>query len=146
MFVDEYQELHDLIVCGDYSRALALLEELDTMSREDHVVKIGAYMRVLLIHLIKRHAEGRTTRSWARSIVHAVDRIGHLNARRKAGGTYLDARELRETLEDAWGPALKIAAIEAFRGRRTAGELERLVDREAILAEALALIAGAGTP
>ncbi|MBV8077292.1 MAG: DUF29 family protein [Planctomycetaceae bacterium] len=145
MFVDEYQELHDLIVCGDYSRALALINELDAMSRRDYVLKIRSYMRVLLVHLIKHHAEGRWTMSWRRSVAHAIDQIHLLNARHKAGGTFLDPAELRETLEDAWRSAIELAAIEVKRGAYTTRELEQRVDRDAILAEALARIADAGT-
>jgi len=146
MFIDEYRELHDLIVCGDYSRALALIDELDAMSRRDYVLKIRGYMRVLLIHLIKHHAECRWTKSWLRSVAHATDQIQLLNARHKAGGTYLDPAELRETLEDAWRSAVKVAAIEACHGRHDAAELERRVDRDAILAEAMTRIVDTTTP
>ena len=68
MFVDEYQELHDKILAGDDAGALAILSDLDEMSRDDKINKIESFMRVLLVHLVKREAEGRTTGSWDKSI------------------------------------------------------------------------------
>ena len=147
MFVDEYQELHDLIVCGDYSRALALIGELDAMCRRDYVRKIRNYMRVILIQLIRRHAERRDLKSRRRSIVHALAEIELLNER---GGPALDPaldpRDFPGLLEEAWGRASAIAAIEIDRRLCPEHEIARRVDREAILAEALALIAGDEAP
>ena len=81
-FVDEYQDLHDLIVAGKYPEALTLLGELDEMSREDKFDKIGSFMDVLLIHLIKRAEDPRSTRPWEVSIQNAVDRIRRTNRNR----------------------------------------------------------------
>ncbi len=53
--LDELDELREAIKSGDYSQALALIDELDEMSRDDKINKIGSYMRVLLIHLIKQY-------------------------------------------------------------------------------------------
>ena len=61
MFVDEYQELHDKILAGDDAGVLVILSELDEMSLDDKINKIESFMRVLLVHLVKREAEGRTT-------------------------------------------------------------------------------------
>ncbi|WP_179131574.1 hypothetical protein [Candidatus Entotheonella palauensis] len=55
VMLDELDELREAIKSGDYSQALALIDELDEMSRDDKINKIGSYMRVLLIHLIKQY-------------------------------------------------------------------------------------------
>ena len=153
MHVDEYRELNDLIVAGRYPEALALLAELDAMGRKADARVLRAHMRVLLAHLIKRAEAGRSTPSWDLSIANALGEIAEENAR-ATGGTYFSREELHALLRKAWPSALAWAAAEIlgrgfFRGktpRYTAAELERVVDRDAILAEALALIAGDAAP
>jgi hypothetical protein len=148
MFVDEYQELHDLIVRGKYPEALALIADLDAMGRKADMRVMRSYMRVLLAHLIKRAEDPRPNRSWDVSIKNSVREINEENAR-ATGGDYFSREELRAMLLKAWPAALDWAASEVlergfFRGRKPkymSAELERKVGKEAILAEALALLA-----
>ncbi len=133
MFVDEYQQLSDLIVAGKYPEALALLAELDVMGRKQEVRRIRSFMRILLTHLIKRAAERRTTRSWDDSIEEAVETI-------REDGDFLAREERDDLLRSAWTWSVRKAASEVEGGKYTARELERVVDRDAILAEALALL------
>jgi hypothetical protein len=88
--MEELDELRQAIEAGDYDQALAILDELDAISRDDKITKMMSYMRVLLVHLIKQVAEQRSTRSWEDSITESLDRTVILNKRRKAGGYYLD--------------------------------------------------------
>src|SRR5262252_10972783 len=92
--MEELDELRQAIEAGDYDQALAILDELDAMSRDDKITKMMSYMRVLLTHLVKQVAEQRSTRSWEDSITESLDRIVMLNKRRKAGGYYLDEATL----------------------------------------------------
>ena len=62
--MEELDELRQAIEAGDYDQALAILDELDAMSRDDKITKVMSYMRVFLVHLIKQVAEQRSTRSW----------------------------------------------------------------------------------
>lgn len=140
MFVDEHQELHDAIVRGDYDAALAVLAELDEMSREDKFAKIGAFARILLIHLIKRSIEGRTTNDWDDSIADAIDAIARTNWNRNTRKNRFRPAEIEEAMEEAWPSALRKAAREAKGGRLSARELATQVDRAAIQAEAMQLI------
>ncbi len=110
------------------------------MSLSDKINKIDSYGVILLMHLIKPSAEKRSTRSWKMSIENAVREIYKINRRRKSEGYFLNAAELREILEDAYEVALKKAAIEAFEVRYEASALSEMVDREAILAEAISLL------
>jgi hypothetical protein len=137
-FVDEYQDLHDKIVAGDCAGALMLLDEMNEMSREDKVRRIKSFMRVLLVHLIKQTVEGRTTRSWDVTIRNAVREITDINKRRKAGGWYLTDEELVEALEEVWASALDFASLEVHDGRYPVEELDTMVPRENVLAEAFA--------
>jgi hypothetical protein len=88
--MEELLQLRDHIEHGRYGAALHLIDELEEMSRDDKIHKIQSYLQVLLIHLIERHAEQRTTRPWEVSVRNAVDAIRRTNKRRKSGGDYLD--------------------------------------------------------
>lgn len=140
--LDELDELREAIKSGDYSQALALIDELDEMSRDDKINKIGSYMRVLLIHLIKQTAEQRSTRSWDASIHAALRQIARTNKRRKSGGYYLDDDSLAEALAEVWPDALEWAAMEAFEGVYSIDELNEMVDRPSLLADAIERIRG----
>lgn len=135
--LDELDELREAIKTGDYSQALILIDELDEMSRDDKINKIGSYMRVLLIHLIKQTTEQRSTRSWDAWINAALRQIARTNKRRKSGGYYLDDDSLAEALAEVWPDALEWAAIEAFEGVYSIDELSEMVDMQSLLADAL---------
>jgi predicted NACHT family NTPase len=95
---------------------------------------------ILLLHLIKKVAENRTTKSWQVSIFNSVKQIQRTNRRHKAKGTYLTEDELRETLQDAYESALRNAALEAFEGTYEAEEIDAMVNREEIIEMAMDLI------
>ncbi len=104
----ELLELKNCIETGQYARALALIGEMEEMSREDKLNKIYSYLIILLMHLIKQHAENRCTRSWERSIYNSVEAIRVTNKRRKAGGYYADKDELEALCREAYPRALKM--------------------------------------
>ena len=136
----ELQELRTYIENGRYADALVLLGEMDEMSYDDKVNKIGSFVEILLLHLIKRQAEQRTTRSWDISIRNAVRQIVFTNKRRKAGGFFLLPDELQESIAERYDGALSAASLEAFEGRYEAEEIDEMVDKDTICATALALI------
>lgn len=138
--MQELLELREHIQSGRYTEALALIDELDEMSKDDKINKIESYMEVLLIHLIKQHVENRTTRSWEVSIRNAIQRINLTNKRRKAGGTYLGKDEIKEALYEAWQLALPRASLEVFEGTHTAEELAGMLDKDYLLSHAFQLI------
>jgi hypothetical protein len=138
--MEELLELKDLLLKGDVPGALVIVEELEEMSRKDIIKTIRSYAVILLLHLIKQQAENRTTRSWDVSIRNSVREIQRENKRRKAGGYYLTAEELLETLQEAYLNAIDEASLEVEEGRYQPEELEQLVNREEIINRALALI------
>src|ERR687885_1315946 len=73
--MEELWELRRYIETGDTAAALALLDEMDEMSRDDKIQKIASFMRGLLVHMIKQAVEHRTTKSWKVSIRHALRQI-----------------------------------------------------------------------
>lgn len=138
--MDELVELRRAITDGRYADALHIVDELDEMAREDKTDKVFSYMQILLIHLIKRTAEQRTTPSWDGSIEHAVYQISRVNKRRKAGGYYMSNEELLETLHESFPLALTQAALEALGGAFTKQQLLTKVDANNLIAEAMRLI------
>lgn len=138
--MEELLELKKLLLKGDIQGSLALVEELEEMSRDDKISNIGSYAVILLLHLIKQHAENRTTRSWDLSIRNSARAIQRKNKRRKAGGFYLTPEELRLALEEAYPEAIDAAAQEVEEGRYEPEELAQLVNQEEILNRALTWI------
>jgi hypothetical protein len=135
--MEEILELRRSVEEGRYNDALMLIGEMEEMAKDDKINKIKSYITVLLIHLIKQHAEQHTTRSWSLSIENAVDAIYETNGRRKGSGTYMDEEHFRQTIDEKFLPALKRAALEAFGGAYTAKQLAAMLDTEAIKAQAL---------
>ena len=140
--MEELLELKGFLLSGNISDALLLVEEMTEMSKDDKINKISSYAKIVILHLIKRAAEKRTTRSWDLSIKHAVNEIQKTNRRRKAGGKYIADSELFETFNEAYPFALDLAAVEAFGGHYESAELGAMVDRDRVIQEAIALILG----
>ena len=122
--MEELLELKGLLLQGDISGALAIVEDLEEMSRDDKINNIRSYTFILLLHLIKQQAEKRTTRFWDVSIRNSVREIREKNKRRKAGGHYLNPEDLLQILEVAYEME----------------ELENLLNQQEIINHALALI------
>jgi hypothetical protein len=140
--MEELLELKGFLLSGNISDALLLVEEMTEMSKDDKINKIYSFAKILLMHLIKQRAENRTTRSWDLSIKNSVREIQRTNQRRKAKGNYCEPSELRETIEEAYDIALDAAAGEAFEGKYESAELGAMVDRNAIINQAIALVSG----
>ena len=138
--MEELFTLKALLLKGDVPGALAIVEELEEMSKNDIIDNIRSYAVILLLHLIKQQAENRTTRSWEVSIRNSIREIQRKNKRRKAAGYYLTREELVETLEEAYLNAIDEASLEVEEGRYETEELEKIVNKEEILNRALALL------
>jgi hypothetical protein len=138
--MQELLELRSLIEQARYAEALALLGEMEEMSREDKANKIGSLLQIVLLHLIKQQAEKRSTRSWEVSIRNAVRQINRVNRRRKAGGYYLTLDELDGAIDEVYDDALGLASLEAFEGRYDPPELGEMVDKAQVKELTLRLI------
>ena len=138
--MEELIALKELLYQGKIPEAIELVEELEEMSKSDKLNKIFSYAIILLLHLIKKLAENRTTKSWETSIFNAVTQIQRTNKRHKAKGTYLTEEELEETLQDAYESALRNAALEAFEGIYEAEQLGSMVNQEEAIKTAMDLI------
>ncbi|MGA0392389.1 MAG: DUF29 family protein [bacterium] len=136
--MEELAELRNYIQSERYAEALLLIDELEEMSQEDKLNKIHSHAIILLLHLIKQHAEQRSSRSWEFSI--AIHQITRINKRRKSGGHYADEALLRESLQEAFPIALKRASLEAFEGKFDELELEAKINKDQILEDAFSLL------
>ena len=138
--MDELLELRAHIEQGHYTEALALIGEMEEMSRDDKINKIESYLNILLVHLIKQQSEQRSTRSWTVSIGNALDGVVRANKRRKAAGFYLADAELEEAIAEIYTTSLRQASLEAFEGRYDETELAGRFDQENLRAEALHMV------
>jgi len=138
--MEEILTLKSLLLKGDLMSALALVEELEEMSRDDKINAIESYAVILLLHLIKQQAEKRTTRSWDVSIRNSVRTIQKKNKRRLTGGFYLSTAELEAALGEAYPEALDAATLEVDEGRHDSTALSQLVNQQETLDRALTLI------
>lgn len=138
--MEELETLRKLIEEQDYSSALALIDEMDEMAKDDKIAKVESFLAVLLIHLIKQQAESRSTSSWQRSINHALFGIFKANKRRSAGGFYLKEDELKAAINESFSFSLKEAAEEAFGGAYSADQLSTMVNADQIKQEAFTRI------
>ncbi len=138
--MEEILELRKAIQEGRYAAALLIVDEMNEMAKDDKTDKIFSFMEILLIHLIKRDAENRLSRSWTNSINHSVVQIKRVNKRRSSGGFYMNNHDLMETLHEAFELALPQAAEEAFGGALNDKDLLEKIDKNKIIAEAMRLI------
>ena len=138
--MEELFTLKQLLLKGDIRGAIAIVEELEEMSRDDKINAISSYAVILLLYLIKQQAENRTTRSWEVSIRNSVRMIQKKKKRRQSGGYYLPQEDLRLALEEAYPEAIDRVSLEVEEGRYQSDELLQIVDRQNILNQAMLLI------
>jgi hypothetical protein len=138
--MEEILELKALLLKGDLKGSLAIVEDLEDMSKNGIISVIRSYAVILLLHLIKQQAESRSTRSWDVSIRNSVREIQRQNKRGKAGGYYLSDEELRETLNDAYLNALDAASLEVAEGRYEVDEIGAIIDKDKVISDAFVLI------
>ena len=138
--MEELLELKALLLKGDIKGSLAIVEDLEDMSKNGIISTIRSYAVILLLHLIKQQAENRTTRSWDVSIRNSVREIQRQNKRRKAAGYYLSDQELTDTLNDAYLNALDAASLEVESGRYQSEKIEAIIDKNKLISDAFLLI------
>ncbi|MFM2064977.1 MAG: hypothetical protein RLZZ507_4648 [Cyanobacteriota bacterium] len=135
------QELVDLrtsIIEKRYADALAIVDELEGMSKKATLRQIKSFLKILLIHLIKNQLEQRLTNSWVASIRNAVVAIKDINLKENKKSYYVNRDEwenliLEEVIEDA----IADASEEVFNGRYSQFKLSEIVNRTELIKTAL---------
>ncbi len=126
--MEEIVEVKKLLLQNDIQGALAIVEELEEMAKNHITNGIEQCAEVLLEHLIKRFIEKRTTKSWDIRIAVSALEIKRRNRKLNRIDNYLSQSELREALEEVFGGVLSEDQIDA------------LVDRDALIQQALDMI------
>ncbi|OCR01505.1 hypothetical protein BCD67_18590 [Oscillatoriales cyanobacterium USR001] len=137
------QELIDLrasIVEGRYDDALAIVDELDWMSKKTILRNIKSYLVRLLVHLIKNQVEQRLTNSWAASIGYSVVEIQDLNLMDNQISYYVKQDEWDDYLENAFEDGILAASSEVANGVYKPRRLREIVDKEAVIKTATQLL------
>ncbi|AFY35429.1 DUF29 family protein [Calothrix sp. PCC 7507] len=138
------QELIDLRTCiqeGRYADALAIVDELEGMSKQAILRNIQAYLRILLIHLIKNQIEQRLTNSWAASLRNSIVGIRKLNLKDNKKSYYINQDEWDSWLEDEIELAIADASVEVLNGIYNEFKLAEIVNRIEVIEDAKRFIA-----
>ncbi|MEH2464634.1 DUF29 family protein [Nostoc sp.] len=138
------QELIDLRTCiqeGRYADALVIVDELEGMSKQAILRNIEAYLRILLIHLIKNQLEQRLTNSWVAFIRNSLIEIKKLNLKDNKKFYYINLNEWDTYIEDEIEVAVPDASVEVLNGIYNEFQLAEMVDKNQIIQTALKFLA-----
>ena len=137
------QELIDLrtsILEGRYMDALAIVDELEGMSKQAVLRNIESFLIRMLIHLIKNQVEERLTNYWAASIRDSVREIHKLNLKDNKTSYYINSDEWQSEIEDELEAAIATATVEVSNGAYSPSQLSEMVDRSVIMQRAESLL------
>jgi hypothetical protein len=137
------QELIDLrnsILEQRYTDALAIVDELEEMSKQGILRNIESFLLRLMIHLIKNQVEQRLTNSWAASIESSILEIKKLNLKENKKSYYLNIDEWVEILEDAIDLAIRPASLEIMNGKLPRQQLSQMLNKPQLILTATELI------
>lgn len=135
--MEELLELKQLLQQGEISSALTVVEELEEMGRKAIERNIRSYIKILLLHLIKKQIEQRTTKSWEVSIRNAAREIKDINSRPKGRGNYLTDEDLVEIIHSCILPAIEKATLEIAEGVYSLEEIKCELSQEMLIYDAL---------
>jgi Domain of unknown function DUF29 len=137
------QELIDLrssILEGRYTDALAIVDELEGMSKQAILRNIESFLVRLLVHLIKNQVEQRLTNSWVASISDSLRQIQKLNLKDNKLSYYIQPDQWQAYLEESIEAAIDAASVEVNQGIYTPFRLAELVNRTQLLSTAQPLL------
>lgn len=138
------QELIDLrnsILQGNYADALAIVDELEGMSKQAILRNIESYLKILLIHLIKNQIEQRLTNSWIASIRNSIREIKKINLKENKKSYYVNQDEWENLIEEeAIEDAIADASLEIINGKYTRSQLSKILDRNQIITTAITFL------
>jgi hypothetical protein len=137
------QELSDLrvsIVEGRYDEAIAIIDDLEEMSKKAILRNIMSFLIRLMIHLIKNQIESRLTNSWIASISDSVIEIQDLNLKDNKKSVYIKLDEWQPYLEEAIERAIRPASVEVMNGQLKPAHISRQIDRNKLIDITLQLL------
>lgn len=136
--MEELLQLKSHLLDRNYEAAIAVVEELETMSRQDKINTLESYLTILLIHLIKIQVEKRLTNSWLVSIRNSIHEIKRRNRLGKKSH-YIKQDEWLEHFNEVISEAVVDASQEIFGGIDTK-ELRAMIDLKSLQNKTLELL------
>ena len=137
------QELIDLrnsILEQRYTDALAIVDELEGMSKKAILRQIKSFLKVLLIHLIKNQIEKRLTNSWVDSIRNSLIEIQDINLKENKKSYYINQDEWDSWLEDEIELAIADASLEVMNGKFKRQQISQMLNKPQLILTATELI------
>ena len=138
------QELIDLrnsILQGNYADALAIIDELEGMSKQAILRNIESFLKILLIHLIKNQIEQRLTNYWMACIRNSIREIQKINLKENKKSYYVNHDEWENLIEEeVIEDAIADASIEIMNGKYTRSQLSKILDRKLIISTAMTFL------
>ena len=139
------QELIDLrtsILEGRYNDALAIVDELEGMSKQAILRTIQSYLLILMIHLIKNQVEQRLNKSWVNLIRNSIREIKKLNLKDNKTSYYINEDEWENLIDEAvLEDAIADASEEVMNGKYTRSQLAEMLDKPQLIQIATKLLA-----
>ena len=127
--VQEFIDLRNSILEGRYEDALAIVDELEGMSKQATLRTIESYLLRLCVHLIFNQIEQRLTNSWVASISDSIRQIKKLNLKDNKTSYYINSTEWIAFLEEAIEAAIRPASVEVLGGKLKPAQVSQMVDR-----------------
>ena len=137
------QELIDLrnsILEQRYTDALAIVDQLEGMSKKAILRQIKSFLKVLLIHLIKNQIEKRLTNSWVASIRNSLIEIQDINLKENKKSYYINQDEWNSWLEDEIELAIADASLEVLNGKFKRQQISQMLNKPQLILTATELI------
>ncbi|WP_228042799.1 DUF29 domain-containing protein [Desmonostoc muscorum] len=127
---------------GRYADALAIVDELEGMSKKAVLRQIKSFVRILLIHLIKNQLEERLTNFWAASIRNAIREIKEVNVKENKTSYYISLDEWENLIEEeVVEDAIADASEEVMNGKFTRSQLSAMLNKNQIITTATSFLA-----
>ncbi len=137
----ELINLRDSILQGRYADALAIVDDLEGMSKKAIIRQIRSFLKILLIHLIKNQIEQRFTNSWIASIRNSIREIQDVNLKENKKSYYINQDEWENFIEEeVIEDAIADASLEVMNGKYNQIQLADIIDRTDLMQTTLKLL------
>lgn len=133
-------DLRNCILQQRYDDALAIVDELEGMSKQAILRNIESFLKILLIHLIKNQIERRLTNSWAASIRNSLIEIKKLNLKENKKSYYINQDEWNSYIEEVIDSAIRDASVEVLNGVYSPFKIAEIVNQEQIINQTQTLL------
>ncbi|HBE49984.1 MAG TPA: hypothetical protein DDW76_14590 [Cyanobacteria bacterium UBA11369] len=104
------------IIEGSYEEALAIVDELEGMSKQAIFRNIQSFLDRMLMHLIKNQVDQKLTNACAASILASVIGIKRLNLKANKTFYHINKDEWDAMLEESLKLAITYASVDVMNG------------------------------